>query len=271
MGAIYRHGSKKFYGKLLFLLIITISLLSLMVSQRTYAIGFYSINERPAGLSYDDWVSRYLNWVLSIPTSKEKDLKSGAVTCLMNKTGSMVMLMQTTFGGELRQECDISSEDAIMIPLWIGWCDLGGDRDRIRDPQKNLDAQLSECARREYNTGDITSNVVVDGSSVVKLDVGLRKAAGSDPFANPEYRKTSVENVTEILSKGFNLKIPDDTHKGNLPPGTYRAGSHGWWVFLKPLPPGEHTISYNVLVTPEVPDAPEEGTNSLVTYNLRVT
>ena len=271
MGAICRYEAIRACSRLLCLLIISISLLSLAVSQRTYAIEFYSANELPAGGSYDDWVSRYLNWVLSISTSEEKALKSGAVKCLMNKTGSMVMLMQTTFGGELRQECEISSNDAIMIPLWIGWCDIGGDRDRIRDPQKDLDAQLTDCARREYNTGDITSNVIIDGIPVVKLDVGLKKPAGSDQFADPEYRKTSAENVTEIFSKGFDLKIPADTHKGNLPQGTWRAGSHGWWVFLKPLPAGEHTISYNILVTPETPDAPEEGTNSLVTYDLRVT
>src|SRR5687768_5750186 len=142
MGAIWRYETKRVCSRVLCLLTISISLLSLAVSQRTYAIEFYSINELPAGESYDNWVSRYLNWVLSIPTSQEKALKSGAVKCLMNKTGSMVMVMQTTFGGELRQECEISSKDAIMIPLWIGWCDIGGDRDRIQDPQKDLDTQL---------------------------------------------------------------------------------------------------------------------------------
>ena len=59
-----------------------------------------------------------------------------------------------------------------------------------------------------------------------------------------------LTNVTEFYSKGFNLTIPPDTHEANTKPGTWRAGSHGWWVFLKPLPPGEHTIFYNIRVTP---------------------
>jgi hypothetical protein len=36
----------------------------------------------------------------------------------------------------------------------------------------------------------------------------------------------------------------------NLVPRDWRAGSHRWWVFLEPLPPGKHTVSYNVRVFP---------------------
>ena len=54
-------------------------------------------------------------------------------------------------------------------------------------------------------------------------------------------------------SKGINLTIPHDTQMANSVPGTWRAGSHGWWLFLKPLPPGEHTIFYNIRVTPTGP------------------
>ena len=48
-------------------------------------------------------------------------------------------------------------------------------------------------------------------------------------------------NVTELYSKGFNLTIPPNTHEAGNKPGTWRAGSQGWWVFLKPLSPGQHT------------------------------
>ena len=33
-------------------------------------------------------------------------------------------------------------------------------------------------------------------------------------------------------------------------PGTFHAGAFGWFIFLKPLPPGDHTVFYNVRVTP---------------------
>ena len=62
--------------------------------------------------------------------------------------------------------------------------------------------------------------------------------------------QTPLTNITDFYSKGFNLTIPSDTHFPNQVPGTWDAGSQGWWVFLKPLPPGEHTVFYNIRITP---------------------
>jgi hypothetical protein len=59
-----------------------------------------------------------------------------------------------------------------------------------------------------------------------------------------------MNNVTEIYSKGFNITIPENTHFPDQKPGTFRAGAQGWYVFLKPLPPGDHTILYTVNVDP---------------------
>ena len=81
-----------------------------------------------------------------------------------------------------------------------------------------------------------------------------------------------MTNVTEFYSKGFNLTIPPDTHQANTMPGTWRAGSQGWWVFLKPLPPGEHTIFYNIRITP-TGALTSPGTNphfADITYKLHV-
>jgi hypothetical protein len=41
------------------------------------------------------------------------------------------------------------------------------------------------------------------------------------------------------LTRFFNITIPED----NIKPGTYKAVAHGYFVFLKPLSAGQHTIS----------------------------
>jgi hypothetical protein len=49
--------------------------------------------------------------------------------------------------------------------------------------------------------------------------------------------------------------------------------SQGWWVFLKPLPPVDHTIFYNIRVTP-TGALTSPGTNphfADITYKLQVT
>ena len=138
-----------------------------------------------------------------------------------------------------------ASNQGIMIPLWIAECDnSGGDDPRHKSYS---DEQLTKCAREQYNLGNIRSDVKVDGQPIAKLDVKQSLIPGSGKL---DYKVNSpLTNITEFNSKGFNLTIP---HDSNLPfkPGTWRSGSQGWWVFLKPLPPGEHTIYYNVRVTP---------------------
>ncbi|MFY9797650.1 MAG: hypothetical protein WAJ93_18340 [Candidatus Nitrosopolaris sp.] len=89
------------------------------------------------------------------------------------------------------------------------------------------------------------------------------------------YKINSLTNVLDLsTSKGFNLTIPPNSNDPAAAqyPGTSLAGAQGWWVFLKPLSPGDHTIFYNVRVTPTgLLTSP--GTNAHfadITYTLHV-
>jgi hypothetical protein len=206
------------------------------------AIELFSKDEKPFGVPYDDWVARYWNWDSSLNTDEFTPKPDG---CIINKSESMVMLLNSAVEGSVHQECTISSKQGIMIPLWMAWCDSGTDLIHLQNPNFNLDEQLTKCAREVYNLGNIRSVVTVDGIPTADLDVKLSSASGS-----VEYQINSLTNVTELYTRGFNLTLPADTHHAGYEPGTWRAGSHGWWVFLEPLPPGEHTIFYKIRVTP---------------------
>lgn len=212
---------------------------------------------KPTEAQKNEWVDKFWNWRVAQPP-----VENGG--CIMNDNGSVVMLMETAQESQMtrnpiEQNCTILSNQSIMIPLWVAWCDTA-----IPEHRDFRGERLAQCAREEYNQGHIQSGVNVDGLPLAKLDAMMKMPPGT-----PEYVTPPV-NVTEFSSDQFNIFIPPTTPKGEQGSGNFPAGSQGWWVFLEPLPPGEHIISYNTRVDPVTPDVTVLGAEN-ITYSLNVT
>ncbi|HVD08451.1 MAG TPA: hypothetical protein VNB67_08400 [Nitrososphaeraceae archaeon] len=218
-----------------------------------YNVDFYSKGESPFGISYGDWVAKYWNWDLSIPL----DLKTNNLLglnengCLVHRENSMVMLADSAAGGIWNQKCTISHNAGILIPIWTGECDHG-----YRGFETASLKQLSDCAR-SYDLGKVKGQVKVDNIPVATLDV-------------LDYKTNIMNNVTEVYTKQFNITIPINSHFTSEQYGTFPAAAHGWFVFLKPLQPGTHTVYYQNSVEPTTLSGAGNVNSAQFTYHFKV-
>jgi hypothetical protein len=227
-----QNSVNKYFTSLVIIMILSVFVFGL---SNANGVELYSKNDKPFGIPYEDWITKWWNWWIKVSKEEAIPKENG---CLMNKSDSMVMLMETAVASN-HQNCKISSKDGIMIPIWTGWVDASNP-DHKNAPYE----ELKKAVRQDANSGAVTSLVKVDGIPVAKLDEVSKTATDG----TLDYKINSINNVTEIASKEFNITIPKETHFPDNPPGTFRAAAQGWYVFVKPLPPGNHTIDYNVNV-----------------------
>ncbi|HKQ21198.1 MAG TPA: hypothetical protein VJS91_04090 [Nitrososphaeraceae archaeon] len=197
-------------------------------------ITFYTEKDQPFGVTLGQWIEKYWAWWIKVPLSDfDESTMKPISNCLMNKSESMVLLMELTVKGNPHQECTISGKQGIIVPIWTGyWYETDADM------KKNnwTDDYLLMNARTGSNAGEIDGEVKIDGAVIANVH------AISDPSG---VKYTLKENITEVGAKGFKLTFPANGHTG-VPEGTYPSAVHGWFVFVKPLKEGDHTISYNV-------------------------
>jgi hypothetical protein len=201
-------------------------------------IEVFSKDEQPFGKPYDEWLGKFWNWGLSL-TEEQSHPPNGS--CMINKSDSMVMVFDPAIAGKHEFECDITSKDGIMIPSWNGVFE-NSNKDEL--PVNTPPEQLSKMAKEQLDLGAVTSDVKVDGKSVAKLD----EITSMSPNNIVNTKVNTMDNFTEIFAKPFNLTIPENTFLPDQVTGTWPSGGHGWFTFLKPLPPGDHKVSYSLSV-----------------------
>jgi len=233
-----------------------LAIVSIYCSIIPYVLGnvdYYSKEDSPFGIPYDDWVAKYWNWDAAIPLEPETNTFAGLKEngCLVNKENSTIMLVDTGAGGVWNQNCTISRNEGILIPIWTGECDQAS-----KGFESASFKELSDCARG-YDLGKVKGQVKVDNIPVATLDA-------------VDYTTNIMNNVTEVYTKQFNITLPNETHFLSEVFGTFPAAAHGWFVFLKPLEPGDHTIYYENSVLPTTLSGAGNVNTAQITYHFKV-
>lgn len=240
---------------LLVILMVCSPVLLSLGNPNSYALPTYSKSDPPPfGSPLDVWMTEWWKWWIS--TTKD-DYPPPREGCLANNTGDMVMLMEPALTGVYYQKCEISSKQGIILPLWTAFQEDYGEY------EGKSYQELSQAAREIGNLGRVISQVKLDGVPVANLN-----EESSMTGTSVQTDITSMENVVEVYSKGFNATIPENTWRDSQNTGQlFRNGAHGWFVFMQPLQPGNHTLYYSTSVDPtkKPPTASVE-----ITYDVKV-
>jgi hypothetical protein len=174
----------------------------------------FQVNSKPYNLTYGDWTANWWRWAYSISKAVNPAYDDTGKYCSVNQLGP-VWFFPGTYGKEVVRECTVPNGKAILFPILNSECSFA-EFHQLRTVE-----ELSTCAKRfqDQVTELYTS---IDGQNISNAELE-RYRIQSPPFSF-------------MLPENNILGLPEDT--------STVAVSDGNWVFLKPLSPGTHEISF---------------------------
>jgi hypothetical protein len=179
-------------------------------SLATYGISstpqYYLKDSSPYGTPYADWIKKWWQWSVSLPKADHPQTNPKTV-CATKESGQVSFLVQS-YQGPQHYTCTIPAKNSIMVPISTGSCTS------IEAHSTKL-ADLVNCA----SNGDqhLTFKATLDGVPLYNLQ--------------NNYATTNL----------FTMTLPKDNFE-DLKAGTYPTGAGGYFIFLKPLPAGQHNL-----------------------------
>ena len=188
------------------------------------------------GKTGNEWDAVWWKWAFSIPAADHPLNQTGEVDCSAYQTGRVWFLV----GGTAARTCTIPKNTYLWFPVlnWVMW-----------RPGDFITDEEGHDLARFY--GDATENVVVtvDGVPVPNIE---------------DYRYHSDFFKFKIKEGGIFQGDPNNTAYPHLIPNLmYDGVDDGYYMMLKPLPAGEHTIVFSADST--------LGFSVSMTYHITVT
>jgi hypothetical protein len=177
----------------------------------------FSPDSAPYGQTYDQWTAEWWKWFISIPTEDNPINDATGERCALAQKGP-VWFFVGSGGGTAERNCTIPEGRAILIPAINVECSYAEDESLATEDD------LRACATGDQDLVTQTG-ATLDGSAL---------------------------EVHRVQSPVFDITFPADNIFA-APEGSTQAVSEGFWVFVKPLPPGEHELhAEGLLVDPTI-------------------
>jgi hypothetical protein len=172
--------------------------------------------------SFKKLSTEWWQWALSIPTSENPQLDTTGENCMIGQKGSIWFLAGVFGGGKATRDCSVPEDKELFFPIanFVNFntpnvCGQGPENIPVED-------------LRAFSAD--STDTITEVS--VKLDGNL------------------VGNVRRVKSKVFEVALPGDnvfdplcSPDYDVPSGIFSpAVDEGYYVKLKPLKPGAHTL-----------------------------
>lgn len=212
---------------------VTLAAVGLLMAATTSAAAQGGINkivepgQKHFGLSYNELVEQWTNWFVAEPFATHPAFDPDGRFCDRNQEGD-VWFLASTFGGVVDRTCEIPAGKAIFISVGGAGASFAPEFPAAGDPclQMATDVEKVRC--------DMNNDVPV--APDISLEATLDGTPVQDLFA---FRAQSRPG-------GFTLHVPDPsfvTDLGLAPGDRFPAVADGYFLFLKPLKPGVHTLT----------------------------
>jgi hypothetical protein len=182
----------------------------------------------PYGLTYGEWNARWWQWFFSVPASENPGLaKGGKVDCSVGQSGDVWFLSGYFNGsGKFTYNCTIPAGKALLIPLINSWAD-----NVCNNPPLTIHQLRQITANAVFPPKELHASV--DGHSFTHL--------GSYRAVSPVFSYTLPPSPDNVLDAVFGISLP-----GLCWPSltVYPAVADGFYIMLRPLTPGLHTIKF---------------------------
>lgn len=176
-----------------------------------HQIETYPINSKPCGRSWQEWVQLWWQWCYADNIDESPANDNDGRLCSKNQKHSQVWFLAGTFGTSVKRRCLLPLGRSILFPI------LNDIISYATDSHLKDEKEMSTYAKADL---DETRTLYV---KVDEFELGNLK----------DYR---------VQTKLFEITLPPERH-GECPRRT-QAVSDGYWVFLKPLPVGNHVIHF---------------------------
>lgn len=183
-------------------------------------------DHRAFGKTYGQWSAEWWKWAFSLPVPNHPLFDATGAQCAQGQSGPVWFLGGSfTTGSAVRTECEVPAGKAIFFPILNAECsNVEGDG--------TTQAELLACAKELVDPATNLA-VEIDGHSIENLDA-FRVQSPAFHFTLPENNFLGAPAGSCIPSGGSCVD--------NL------AVSDGFYLLLRPLSVGAHTIHFHASV-----------------------